>query len=172
MTLNSSDVKTSRRPWLPQLRSRWWTLLLGLSLMVNLLIFGLIAGQGFDRGPVGRIMGASYVQLIPRRFLSDLPHERRKELMAIVKKRGQELRGLRQNSFEAPLKLAEVLEKDNATAEEVKAAIDVFTVGSGSLAASGGAVVNEIVSQLTVAEKKSLAAAIRERATNRNKSRH
>ena len=37
-----------RRPWLPQLRSRWWTLLLGVSLMANLLVIGLALGFGYE----------------------------------------------------------------------------------------------------------------------------
>ena len=171
MTEITPNQPVLRRPWLPQLKSRWWTLLLGLSLMLNLLVVGLVAGQGFDRGPVGRIMGASYVQLIPRRFLSELPRERRKVLMDIVHQRGDELRNLREDSFESPLKLADVLEKEGATAADLKAAIDAFTTGSGSLAASGGAVVNDIVNQLTPDEKRLLAAAIRDRANNRRKSR-
>jgi len=37
--------------WLPTLRSRWWTVLLGLSLMLNLAIGGMIAGNFMEHGP-------------------------------------------------------------------------------------------------------------------------
>ena len=47
--------------FVPQLSSRWWTALLGLSLMANLLIAGLVLGTRY-RGD-DRIMGASAVQV-------------------------------------------------------------------------------------------------------------
>jgi hypothetical protein len=155
----------NRLGWVPQLRSRWWTLLLGLSLMANLLIAGLAIGIGLGGGPVDRIMGASYIQLIPRNFLRELPFERRRELMSIVRERSRELRDLRANTHASPLKLAEALEKPDATDADIKAAVDSFTTGSESLAAGGGAVVIDIVAKLTPEERKLLAAAIRERAS-------
>lgn len=164
MTIEQFPSPRPPRRWLPQLRSRWWTLLLGLSLMGNLLVAGLLLGAGFDHGPIGRITGASYVQLIPRRFLSELPEERRKELMGIVRQRGDELRKLRDDAYTSPLVLADALDKEGATPAELKAAVDAFTTGSGSLAAGGGAVVMDIVARLTPEERKKLAAAIRERA--------
>jgi Heavy-metal resistance len=154
----------AKRRWLPQLRSRWWTLILGLSLMLNLLVAGLAIGLRLDGGPVERLIGASYIQLIPRSFLRELPHERRRELMAIVKQRSDTLRALRESSQTAPLLLATTLENPAATASEIKAAVDSFTIGAESLAAGGGAVVLEIVGKLTQEERRALAAAIRERA--------
>lgn len=155
-----------KRPWLPQLRSRWWTLLLGLSLMANFLVLGLAIGFGFDERRAERITGASYIQLIPRDFLHGLSRERRNELMAIVHDRSHELRDLRKTSQASPLKLADALEKAGATDADIKAAIDAFTTGSESLAAGGGTVVMEIVAKLTPEERKLLAASIRERADN------
>jgi Heavy-metal resistance len=165
MTDSRPDTTTpSRASWLPQLQSRWWTLLLVLSLMLNLLVVGLAIGIGLGGGPVDRIMGSSYIQLVPRNFLRELPRERRHELMAIVRERSKALRELRNNTHIAPLKLADALEKPGATDADIKAAIDAFTTGSESLAAGGGAVVVEIVAKLTPEERKMLAAAIRERA--------
>ena len=157
-------VAEPRRYWLPQLKSRWWTLLLGLSLMVNLLIGGLAIGFRMGDGPVERIAGITYIQLIPRSFLWGLPHERRHELMEIVRSRSEELRDLRMKSQNAPLKLAEALEMETYDPATVRAAVDAFTTGSESLAAGGGNVVIEIVSKLTPEERKLLAASIRERA--------
>ncbi len=162
---------SAKRNWLPALRSRWWTLVLGLSLMANLLVAGVVIGHGFGRGPMERMVGASYIQLIPRKFLSDLPRERRRELMAVVRERTELLRELRSKSNAAPLKLAEVLENVNATPADIKSAIDAFTTGSESLAAGGGAVVLEIVGKLTAEERRSLAAAIRERAEKAERKR-
>ncbi len=153
-----------KRHWLPQLKSRWWTLLLGLSLMVNLLIGGLAIGFRMGDGPVERIAGITYIQLIPRSFLGELPRERRDQLMDIVRSRSQELRALRSQSRAAPLKLADALEMQTYDPAAVKTAIDAFTTGSGSLAAGGGNVVMEIVGQLTPEERQLLATAIRDRA--------
>lgn len=155
---------TQRRPLLPQLRSRWWTLLLIVSLMANFLVIGLAVGFGLDRGRPDRIMGASYIQLIPRDFLRELPRERRRELMDLVHDRLRQLRDLRANSQASPLKLAEALEKPEATEADIRAAVDAFTTGSGSLAAGGGQVVMEIVGRLSPEERRLLAASIRERA--------
>lgn len=155
-----------RRHWLPQLRSRWWTLLLGVSLMANLLVIGLVVGTRFDGRRAERIMGASYIQLIPRDFLHQLPRERRKELMGLVHDRLHELRDLRANSQTSPLKLADALEKPDATEADIKAAVDSFATGSGSLAAGGAAVVMEIVAKLSPEERRQLAEAIRARAAH------
>jgi uncharacterized membrane protein len=162
--MTEPNLTNPKRRWLPQLRSRWWTLLLGLSLMANLLIAGFALGIGMRGGPVDRLMGASYIQLIPRSFLRELPGNRRHELMKIVRDRSASLRELRENSQSSPLELAAVLENPAATAADIKSAIDVFTTGSESLAAGGGEVVMEIVGKLTAEERKLLANAIRERA--------
>ncbi len=155
---------TSRRHWLPRLRSRWWTLLLGLSLMANLLVLGLALGFGLEQRRAERLSGASYIQLVPRDFLRQLPRERRNELMGIVHDRSHELRELRKNSQASPLKLADALEKDGATDADIKSAIDAFTTGSESLAAGGGTVVMEIINKLSPEERKLLAVSIRDRA--------
>lgn len=154
----------TRRPWLPQLRSRWWTLLLGVSLMANLLVIGLALGFGFEGRRAERLMGASYIQMIPRDFLRNLPRERREELMGIVHDKLHQLRELRATSDASPLKLAEALEKPDASDAEVRAAVEAFATGNGSLAAGGAGVTMEIVSKLTPDERKALAHAIRDRA--------
>ncbi|MFO1034531.1 MAG: periplasmic heavy metal sensor [Hyphomicrobiales bacterium] len=164
MTADLSPV-SARRPWLPQLRSRWWTLLLGLSLMANLLVGGMALGNFFFDGPSERLMGASYIQLIPRKFLFDLPRERRHQLMDIVHARGDDLRRLRDASRQSPTQLADALVKEPYDAAQVKAAIEAFTTGSESLAAGGGAVVEQIVAMLTPEERQQLAEAIRDRAS-------
>ncbi len=160
-----------KRQWLPQLRSRWWSLLLGLSLMANLLVIGLAVGAGLGGGRHERLEGASYIQLVPRNFLRSLPRERRAELMAVVHERQHQLRELRANSQASPLKLADALDKEGSTDADIKAAVDAFATGSGSLAAGGAAVVMEIVGKLTPDERKALATSIRERAERSNRRR-
>lgn len=153
-----------KRQWLPVLRSRWWTALLIVSLMANFLVIGLAVGFRFEGGRPERMMGASYIQLIPRDFLRQLPRDRRQELMGSVHEKLRQLRELRASSQASPLLLADALEKPGATDADVKAAVDAFTSGSGSLAAGGGAIVLDVVSKLTPDERKLLAQAIRERA--------
>jgi uncharacterized membrane protein len=157
---NPTPAKSS---WLPQLRSRWWTLLLGFSLMLNLLIGGVIFGDRFGNGRMERLTGASYVQLIPRSFFRELSHARRKELLQIVHESREDLRGLRSQYEGSSLKLAEVLEKDNFTQDELRQTVTAFSTGTESLAARGGEVVVKIVAQLTPEERKLLAQAIRKR---------
>ena len=152
-----------RRSWLPKLKSRWWTLLLGLSLMVNLLIGGMVVGRLSGRGDMERLAGVSYVQLIPRRFLQELPRERRKEMMEIIRQNRPDLRNLREASEASSVKLADVLEKENFSLDDVRGTIREFTTGTESLAAKGGDVVVDIVAKLTPEERKTLATAIRER---------
>ena len=156
-------LATPRRSRLPQLKSRWWTLLLGLSLMVNLLIGGMVVGRLSGRGDMERLAGVSYVQLIPRRFLQELPRERRKEMMEIIRQNRPDLRNLREASEASSVKLADVLEKENFSLDDVRGTIREFTTGTESLAAKGGDVVVDIVAKLTPEERKTLATAIRER---------
>lgn len=149
---------------LPQLRSRWWSALLVASLMLNLLVGGLALGRYATYGPSERLMGASYVQLIPRRFFHDLPRERRRELMEIVRGNRSDLRALRKASEETAVKLADVLENEAYTEAQAAAVIQGFATGSESLAARGGAVVLDIIRKLTPEERKRLAASIRDRS--------
>lgn len=157
--------------WFPQLRSRWWTLLLGLSLMLNLLIGGVIFGDRLRDGRGDRLMGASYVQLIPRSFFRELSRERRHELMQFVRESHDDLRSLRSQYEGTSLKLAEVLEKDNFTPDELRQTVTAFSTGTESLAARGGDVVVKIIGQLTPEERKLLAQAIRQRDAASKKRR-
>jgi uncharacterized membrane protein len=161
--------KTSGPVWLPRLVSRWWSLLLGLSLMLNLLVGGIIAGSRFGDGRMERLTGASYVQLIPRKFFHDLSGDRRDTLMQIVKDNRDGLRDLRNASEATSLKLADVLEKPDFSIDDVRQTVTAFSTGTESLAARGGELVVKIVSQLTPEERKLLAAAIREREARGNR---
>jgi uncharacterized membrane protein len=152
-----------RFDWLPQLKSRWWTALLGLSLMLNLAVAGMVAGGFAYGGRAERLAGASYVQLIPRSFFRELPDERRAQLMQIVRDNRDDLRNLRAASEGAGLKLAEVLEKPTFALADVQQTVAEFSTGTKSLAARGGDVVVKIVGELTPEERKLLAAAIRAR---------
>lgn len=155
--------------FIPRLTSRWWTALLGASVMLNLLVGGIALGRFYSFGPPDRLTGASYVQLIPRRFFHELPRQRRQELMEIVRGNRADLRELRKASEESALKLADVLENDTYTEAEAIAVITGFATGSESLAAKGGAVVLDIIRKLTPEERKMLATSIRQRGSRGKK---
>jgi hypothetical protein len=148
----------------PNLNSKWWKALFVVSLMLNLAVVGMIVGaklQGF--GPGDRLMGASYVQLIPRKFFHDLTRDRRNELMKFVRDNRDDFRSLRAAADGTSLKLADALERETFSLDEVKSTVNEFATGTQSLAARGGDVVVKIVEQLTPEERKDLAAAIRAR---------
>jgi Heavy-metal resistance len=151
----------------PALHSRWWTGLLALSLMANLLVGGLIAGRILYPHDMDRMMRDSFVQLVPRKFFVDLPAQRRKELVQFLRDHRGELKALRETSQTTLVKFADALE--NYDAAMVKSVIDSFTTGSESLAAKSGAVVTELVMKLTPEERKKLAEIIRERDNRKQK---
>jgi Heavy-metal resistance len=150
--------------YIPKLLSRWWTLLLGLSLMANLLIGGLALGHRFGGGGGQRMAGITAVQLVPRQFFADLPRERRLELLRLIRENARDLRSLRDGSAAQVLNLAAALEKDAYNPDDVRGAVAAISTGTESLAARGAAIVIDVVSRLTPDERKALAAAIRDRA--------
>ncbi len=150
--------------YVPRLNSRWWTGLLALSLMGNLLVGGLalghrFGGRGIDRMPRGQAM-----QIVPRKFFSELPAERRRELLRVVRSKMRALRSDQQPDRDAALKLAEVLSVDNLNKADVQSAIAAFNQGPQSLPARTGKISEELIDLLTPEERKLLAAAIKERA--------
>ena len=149
---------------IPALKSKWWTVILVLSLMANLLIAGAI-GARFTRGhEMGGGKGSNFVQLIPRKFLDELSSSRRHELMSILRGNRGEFRNMRASANAAALELAIALEKPNYDSAAVQTVIDKFSTGRESLAAKAGAVVTDIIAKLTAEERMKLAAAIRDRS--------
>ncbi len=149
--------------YVPILRSRWWTGLLGLSLMANLLVAGAVIGHAIHPERYENGGRASFAQLVPRKFFMDLPGPRRKELMQNLRNSRDEMKNLRAGFQVTALKLADALDAENYDAAIVKTVIDNFTTGSESLAGRGGAVVEDLISKLTPDERKQLAAAIRDK---------
>ncbi len=154
--------------YFPTLQSRWWTGLLGLSLMANLLVAGAVIGHALHPDRFESAGRASFVQLVPRKFFMDLPGPRRKELMQDLRKDHDEMKSLRAGFQVIALKLADALDVQNYDAAAVKAVVDSFTTGSESLAGRGGVAVEYLISKLSPAERKQLAAAIRDKE-NHNK---
>jgi uncharacterized membrane protein len=151
------------KTYIPTLKSRWWTGLLGLSLMANLLVGGILIGRNFRHNMLEDSVQNSLAQFVPRKFVEDLPRERRKEIMGILRENRQDMHALRQDFDSKALQLADALDVENYDATAVKTLIENFTTGSQSLAARGAAVVVELVGKLTPAERKDLAAAIRDK---------
>ena len=151
---------------IPTLKSKWWTALLVVSLMANLLIAGAIGGR-FARGhEFGQPKGSNFVQLIPRKFLDDLDGPRRRELMTMLRDNRDEFKQMRVSANAAALELAAALENPNYDSAAVQSVIEKFSTGRESLAAKGSAVVIEIIAKLSAEERKNLAAAIRDRSAH------
>jgi uncharacterized membrane protein len=152
-------------PYVPK-RSRWWSLLLGLSLAVNLAFGGVLIGHRVFGGPQGR---GAYMQLLPREFFGSLPHERRRELMDMMKQDLNGLRELRGQADVASLRIADALEKQPFDPALVQQAVSEFATGSQSLAARAPVIVANIVRKLTSDERLKLAKSIRDREQKRKK---
>lgn len=165
----SDDGTVSKFRYLPARGSRWWTALLVGSLAINLLIGGAVAARYFTSEKHERFAGASYTQLIPRGFFSEIPRERRQVLLDILKQYRKDFRNDR-DAFEAAAgKLADALEVEPYDVEKVKLVINEFASQAGKLAARGGDAALEILAQLSPEERKTLAGAIRNRANKGKK---
>ena len=165
----SDDGTTSKSPDIPAKSSRWWTALLVGSLAINLLISGAVAARFFTREGHERLMGASYTQLIPRRFFAEIPRERRRVLLDILKQYRKDFRGDRDAFEAAAAKLADALVIEPYDVEKVKLVINEFASQAGKLAARGGDAALDILAKLSPEERKILAGAIRDRASKGKK---
>ena len=109
-------------------------------------------------------MDTSYTQLIPRGFFREIPRERRREILDILKKYRKEFRADRDTTEDVAAKFGEALGAEPYSAENVNAVVAEFAEKSRNLAARGGAAALEIIGTLTPEERRILAKAIRERA--------
>jgi Spy/CpxP family protein refolding chaperone len=165
MTENATPKPKLVSNAIPQLHSRWWTVLLVASLCLNLLVAGVVVGRMF-MGPPPGMAPQGFGQLVPRKFFGDLPRERRQELLSIIRDNRDEFRAMREQAQATALKLADVLEDPNYDAAKAKAVIADFTTGANSLAARGGDVSMALLDKLTRDERILLANEIRERAAH------
>jgi Spy/CpxP family protein refolding chaperone len=159
------DESGGRGPsWLPSLRSPWWTALLVASLALNLLVIAAVSTHMLRREHGDRFHGASYSQLVPRRFLSDLPRDRRKELILIFRDYRDEFRSGRDQSREIAARLADALAAEPYDAAKVSAVTAEFGKAGAGLIDQGTELANTFFSRLTPEERKMLAQRIREKA--------
>lgn len=162
--MSDDGLPTRSRYW-PGQGSRWWTALLIASLALNLFIGAAIATRYFTHGGPQRFIGASYTQLIPRGFFAEMPSDRRKVLLDILKQYRKDFRADRESTESVAAKLADALVTEPYDVEKVKLVVSEFAGQSGKLAARGGDAALDIITLLTPGERKVLANAIRDRAS-------
>lgn len=141
----------------------WTMFLLVASLAINLLIAGAIGMRYFAPERMERWSGASFTQLLPRRFLSDLPEERRREFLDLLKSRREAFRQSRQEMTAVAQRFADALERNPYDEAAANKAIDDFTKLSTELVDSGTLVTRQIVEKLSPEERGLLAKAVRDR---------
>jgi uncharacterized membrane protein len=166
----SDDGTTAKSRYWPSQGSRWWSALLIVSLALNLFVGGAIATRFLTRDGPQRFIGASYAQLIPRRFFAELPGDRRKILLDILRQYRKDFRAERDGTETVAAKLADVLVSEPYDVEKVKLVVSEFAGQSGKLAVRGGDAALDIIGRLSPEERKILADAIRDRA-DRNRDR-
>ncbi len=172
MTDHAMPTPTLVKNSVPQLHSRWWTVLLVLSLCINLLVAGSIAGRVLHGPPQpDGIAAQGFGQLVPRKFFGDLPRDRREELLSVIRSNRDEFRAMRDQAQATALKLADVLSDPNYDPEKARAVIADFTTGANSLAARGGSVSMALLDKLTKDERILLANEIRDRAAHEGRKR-
>ena len=141
----------------------WTMFLLVASLAINLLIAGAVGMRYFSPERMERWSGASFTQLLPRRFLSDLPEDRRREFLDLLKSRREAFRQSRQEMTAVAQRFADALERNPYDEAAANAAIDDFTKLSTELVDSGTLVTRQIVQKLSPEERGLLAKAVRDR---------
>lgn len=142
-------------------------ILLVVSLALNLLVGGMVAARFIWHERMQSFSGASHTQLLPRRFLSDLSDDRRKELLAILKTYRASFSEGRSNLSDAAAKVAAALKATPYDEAALKASVAGFTKVGGDMVANGEAAMLDIISRLTPEERASLAQRIIERGQSR-----
>ncbi|MFN0190492.1 MAG: periplasmic heavy metal sensor [Aestuariivirga sp.] len=167
--MSTADTpEPKRRRWLPELKSRWWSALLIASLALNLLIAAAVVTHFVrDGGRSEALSRPSYAQLIPRKFFSDLPRERRRELNDVLKKYRDDFRTGREDARANALKLADALDAEPFDATRATEAAAAFAASGNAMARRGSDLAVEFISKLTPDERKLLAQRIRDRSKPR-----
>jgi uncharacterized membrane protein len=158
----TDQADTEKRKWF-QTWPHWTMFLLVASLALNLLIAGAIGMRYFYPERLERWSGASFTQLLPRRFLSDLPEDRRREFLDMLKSRREVFRESRVGMRDVALRFAEALERNPYDEAQVTQAVQDFTKLSTQMVDSGTEVTLQIVQKLTPEERGLLAKQVRER---------
>src|SRR5262245_2827559 len=132
----ADQVDTPKGSWF-QTWPHWTMFLLDASLAVNLAIGAAAGMRYFYPERLERWSGASFTQLLPRRFLSDLPDDRRREFLDLLKSRREVFRESRAKMRAVALRFAEALERNPYDEAEATRAIQDFTKLSTQMVDSG-----------------------------------
>jgi hypothetical protein len=158
----SADV--DRPTMAPVARSRWWSALLIGSLAINLLIGGAISARFFFPPPPERFVGATYAQLVPRRFLGDLDRPRRLELLAVLRQYRKDFTDSRKAAMLMSASLADALDADPYDPAKADAAVKAYAATGNELVAHGATAALDFIAHLSPDERKMMAKRLRERA--------
>lgn len=158
-------------PSASRFQMRWVSILLVVSLALNLLFLGGGITRFFLHEPPGRMTGISEMQLIPRKFFGDISQQRRSELLTVFKDFRGEFRDGRVARQQLAVDLAAALEAEPYDPERVKQAVGAFTSRSSSLVARGGDAALAFISKLDDGERRLLARRIRERSGHHDDDR-
>ncbi len=144
-------------------RRRWVTVVLVISLGLNLMVAGAVAAHkffGYRHGPHG---GLGIAGVLPKGFFFDLSRERRKELMGIFETRRQAFRDNRPVADKSKRDIAAALETDPLDEAKLAAAVAGFADFGRGMINMGQPVLLEFYKTLNVEERRMLAERIRKR---------
>ena len=163
-TENAKDRKP-RKTW-----ARWKSILLIVSLGINLAIAGAIVAHKFfghdhRKHYRARISGPGYTQILPRKFFFDISRDRRKELVTDLKKNRKEFRQLRKDLRAVAIGVADALAADPYDAEATKKALAAYEAQANGMVGKGKSIAIEFFAKLTPEERKLIAKRIRDKAT-------
>lgn len=145
-------------------RWTWWHVLLIVSLALNLLVAAAAATRFFIHPPSERMVGMSYLQLVPRKFFADLDRPRREELLAQVRGYRDRFREGQQKSKAVAESLADALDAAPYDEARVGAVLDQFTGNGVDQIGLGAKAALDFIARLSPEERVLLAQRIRERA--------
>jgi uncharacterized membrane protein len=142
-------------------RGRWMMIALVISLAVNLVFVGAgVARYVASDGPE-RLTMSRHMQLIPRKFLSELDKPRRGEILEIVRGSNKSFRDGRRAARGNIIELADALDAEPYDQARVDAAIDSFAASSAALVRDGSDAAQRVIAALTAPERKLLAKHLR-----------
>jgi hypothetical protein len=142
----------------------WLKAALIASLALNLLFVGAGVARFMAQERPERVTGLSQVQLIPRKFFSELDRDRKAELLGVFREFSPKFRDGRRASREEIAALAVALEAEPYDPARVTSAVGSFSARSEKLIVSGGQAALTLIARLTPEERKLLARHIRQRA--------
>ena len=152
-------------------RWTWWHVLLIVSLALNLLVGAAAATRFFIHPPSERMVGMSYLQLVPRKFFADLDRPRREELLGHVRDYRDRFRDGQQKSRVVAESLADALDAAPYDEARVRAVLDQFTGNGVDQIGLGAKAALDFIASLSPDERILLAQRIRERAKGGHKEK-